>query len=109
MRDKQSIDADSLTATQAKNEFGRLLEKVIRGGRVVITRHDSPKAILISIEEFNSLASAHSAKLDTLAAEFDAELDRMQLGRARAGMKAAFGASSRKLGKAAVSAARKRG
>jgi prevent-host-death family protein len=60
------LAADSLTATQAKNEFGRALEKVIRGGRVVITKHDIPKAILISIEEFNSLV--YEGKLNALTA-----------------------------------------
>ena len=45
----------SFTATEAKNEFGRLLEKAILGDVVVITRHDAPKAVLISIEEFNAL------------------------------------------------------
>ena len=98
-----------ITATEAKNEFGRILEKVMRSGRVVITKHDSPKAVLISIDEYNSLSNGAGAKLDTLSAEFDALLARMQTSRARTSMKAAFGASPKQLGKAALSAARKRG
>jgi hypothetical protein len=47
--------------------------------------------------------------LDTLHAELDALLDRMQTAAARAGMKRAFNASAKQLGKAAVDAARKRG
>ena len=100
--------ADSLSATQAKNEFGRILEKVIRGGRVVITRHDSPKAILISIEEFHSLVGETEGKLNALTAEFDAMLTGMQTAQARIGMKAAFGARPKHLGKSAMAAARKR-
>lgn len=99
----------SISATEAKNEFGRILEDVIRGGAVVITKHAVPKAVLISIEEFDSLSRAGRAELDTLSREFDALLSRMQAPAARAGMKAAFAASPNQLGKAAVAAARKRG
>jgi antitoxin Phd len=97
------------TATQAKNEFGRALEMVLQGGTVVITRHDEPKAILISMDEFYKLSHAAELTLDTLGQEFDALLARMQSPRARSGMKAAFVASPQELGKAAVIAARKRG
>src|SRR5271163_1134979 len=46
--------AGSVTATDAKNEFARVLESVIRGNRVFITKHDAPKAVLISIDEFEA-------------------------------------------------------
>jgi prevent-host-death family protein len=96
------------TATQAKNEFARALELALQGGSVVITKHDAPKAILISMDEFNKLTRAAEFKLDTLSAEFDSMLDRMQTPKARSAMQSAFSASPRELGKAAVSAARKR-
>src|ERR1700722_14480678 len=91
-----------VTATDAKNEFGRVLEKAIQGGRVVITKHDEPKAVLISVREFNALSNANARKLDTLSAEFDALLARIQTAAADAGMKAAFDASPKQIGKAAV-------
>ena len=100
--------ASSITATDAKNEFGRVLEQAIKGGIIVITKHDTPKAVLISVDEFKALSNANRSKLDTLSGEFDALLARMQTPRARAGMKAAFDASPVQLGKAAVAAARKR-
>lgn len=99
----------TVTATAAKNEFGRVLEKAIQGGIVVITKHDQPKAVLISVREFNALTSANRMKLDALSGEFDALLARMQTPAARAGMEAAFNASPKQLGKAAVAIARKRG
>ena len=99
----------AISATEAKNEFGRLLETVIQGGRVVITKHDSPKAVLISMDEFNALSNAHRAELATLSEEFDRLLARMQTPAARAGMNAAFHATPKELGKAAVAAAHKRG
>jgi len=98
----------SVSATDAKNEFGRILEKAIQGGRVLITKYDVPKAILISVSEFEALSLARQVKLDTLSDEFDALLARMQTSTARAGMKSAFSASPKRLGKAAVAAARKR-
>lgn len=101
--------AASISATDAKNEFGRILEKVIQGGTVVITKHDAPKAVLISVDEFDALARANQVKLNTLSGEFDALLARMQTPAARAGMQAAFEASPKQLGKAAVAASRKRG
>ena len=99
----------SVSATDAKNEFGRILEQVIQGGRVVITRHDAPKAVLISMDEFDALSRANRVKLDALTGEFDALLAGMQTPAARAGMRAAFAASPKRLGQAAVAAARKRG
>jgi antitoxin Phd len=97
------------TATQAKNEFARALELALQGGNVVITKHDAPKAILISMDEFNRLTHAAEFNLNTLSAEFDAMLNRMQTPKARSAMESAFSASPKELGKAAVSAARKRG
>ena len=99
----------SFTATVAKKEFGRLLDIVLRGGRVVITRHDAPRAVVLSMEDFNALAQATERTLDTLSGEFDALLARMQMPKARAGLKAAFDASPKAIGTAAVAAARKRG
>ena len=104
-----SSAATAFTATGAKKEFGRVLEIVLRGGRVVITKHDAPKAMVLSMDEFNALTQATERTLATLSGEFDALLTGMQTPKARAGMKAAFDASSKELGRAAVAAARRRG
>lgn len=98
----------SYTATEAKNEFGRLLEQAIHGTTVLITKHDAPRAVLISIDHFQTLQEAPQAKLNTLTEQFDTLLERMQSPKARRGMAAAFRANNKQLGKAAVAAARKR-
>jgi len=108
LRRLEPMQSATISATEAKNEFGRILETVIQGGKVVITKHDSPKAVLISMDEFNALSNAHRAELETLSEEFDGLLARMQTPAARAGMSAAFRATPKELGKAAVAAARKR-
>jgi antitoxin Phd len=105
----ETLEPSSVSASEAKSEFGRVLELAIQGRAVVITKHDAPKAVLISVENFNALSGAAQTKLDTLSREFDALLARMQTSKARRGMKAAFAASGKRLGKAAVAAARSRG
>ena len=105
----EALEPSSVSASQAKSEFGRVLEIAIQGGAVVITKHDAPRAVLISVENFNALSGAAQTKLDTLSGEFDALLARMQTSKARRGMKEAFAASGKRLGKAAVAAARSRG
>jgi len=109
IRNRRGEAAVKITATEAKNKLGEVLDSVMRGGMVLITKHETPKAVLLSMEEYGALAHASQTRLDTLNDEFDSLLGRMQTAKARAGMKAAFGASPRQLGKAAVKAARRRG
>src|SRR5258706_12880493 len=98
----------SISATDAKNEFGRILEKVIQGGTVVITKHHEPKAVLMSINDFNEIPRASRVKRDTLSAEFDPLLARMQTPAARPGLRAPLKGLPDQIGKAAVVAARRR-
>ena len=104
-----TLEPSSVSASEAKSEFGRVLDMAIQGRAVVITKHDAPKAVLISVENFNALSGAAETKLDTLSRDFDVLLARMQTSKSRRGMKAAFAASGKRLGKAAVAAARSRG
>jgi prevent-host-death family protein len=98
------VDVPSVAATRLKNEFGAVLEQAGRGA-VAITRHDAPKAVLVSYEEFQALVSARSQSLSELDAEFDALLSRMQTPKAKKGVEAAFRASPVELGRAAASRA----
>jgi len=105
----ETLEPSSIAASEAKSEFGRVLDIAVQGGAVVITKHDMPKAVLISVEDFNLLADGADARLDTLDREFDALLDSMQTPQARRGMADAFAASGKELGKAASAAVRRRG
>jgi antitoxin Phd len=100
------VDVPAVAATRLKNEFGAVLEQVLRGGAVAITRHDAPKAVLVSYDEFQSLIKARAHDLNDLSAEYDVLLSRMQAPAARKAMNAAFNASPAELGRAAVRAAR---
>lgn len=102
----QLVDITSVAATRAKNEFGTLLDEAVRGGAVAITRHERPRAVLISYEEFEALVQARARTLGALSAEFDALLAVMQTPAAREGVSRAFAATPAELGRAAVQAAR---
>lgn len=99
----------SVTATTAKNEFGRLLDQVIGGQAVAITRHNVTKAVMLPVEQYEALARAGSAALSDLTREFDDMLARMQAPAARAASKSLFRASPAQLGRAAARGARRGG
>ena len=103
-RDKLA-DAPQVSASVAKNSFGRILDRVAREGRLAITKHDEPCAVLISIEEYRALVGAEEVTLNTLSDEFDALFERMQAPGAAAAMQRAFALTPAQLGRAAVKAA----
>lgn len=104
-----TTDEISYTATEAKNLFGRLLEQAIHGEPVIITKHDSPRAVLMSFDEFTALKLAPEAALSSLRGEFDQMLERMQTPKARRAADRLFAMTPAELGKAAVAGYRKRG
>ena len=103
----QLVDISTVAATKVKNEFGAILEQAMHSGAVAITRHDMPKAVLLSFAEFESLVKERSCSLDDLSEEFDRLLADMQTPHARKGVAAAFNASPAELGRAAVKAVQK--
>ena len=106
-RRRALIDIQTVAATQAKNKFSAILEKIARGGVVAITQHGVPTAVLLSYEEFESLVQLRCPTLDNPGAEFDDRLNRMQNPKVKKAMESAFHASSVRLGRAAMKAARK--
>jgi antitoxin Phd len=102
------IDVATVAASQVKNKFGAIFEKAALGQPVAITKHDTPKAVLLSYEEFSALIRARGNELNQLSAEFETMLQRMQTPKAKKSMTAAFNASPAQLGRAAVKAARKK-
>ncbi len=103
----QLIDVSRVAATKVKNEFGNILEKAMQGEAIAITRHDAPKAVLISYEEFLRLSEHQAPNLGDLSVEFDALLSRMQTPKAKKSMAQAFNAAPDELGRAAVETARR--
>ncbi len=102
------VEIPEVASTHAKNSFGELLDQVAASGAVAITRHDTPKAVLVSFEEFEALSRLRTESLDMLSTKFESLLDRMQSPQARKGMEAAFNVDPKALGEAAVQAARRK-
>ncbi len=101
-RQGELVDVPSVAATQLKNEFGAIFERAVLGGAVAITKHSSPKAVLISFAEFESLAKSRAANLEGLSFKFDEFLARMQSAKSKKGMLAAFDSSPAELGQNAA-------
>jgi len=104
-RDGELVDVPTVAATRFKNEFGAIFEQASAGGAVAITKHNTPKAVLLSYAEFEALTKAGTPALDDLSEEFDRLLETMQAPRAKSAMASAFDATPEQLGRAAVEAA----
>lgn len=105
-RDGELVDVPTVAATRFKNEFGAVFEQATSTGAVAITKHNTPRAVLLSYAEFEALTKAGAPALDELTEQFDDLLERMQSPKAKEGMAAAFDANPDQLGRAAVKAAR---
>lgn len=103
----QLVDIATVAATKVKNEFGAILETTMHNVAVAIIRHDTPKAVLLSFAELESLVKERSRSPNDLNEEFDGLLARMQRAKARKGVDVAFNASPAELGLAAVKVAQK--
>ena len=105
-RDGKLVDVPMVAASRLKNEFGAVFEEAALSGAVVITKHDTPRAVLLSYAEFEALTASATPALDDLSERFDKLLATMQTPEAKAGVAAAFDATPEELGAAAVKAAR---
>jgi antitoxin Phd len=99
------VDITQVPATRFKNELAAMFEQAALGRPVAITRHDMPKAVLISYDEFRALMASRNPSLGALEAEFDSLLEAMQSPGARKAMASAFDASPAAIGRAAARAA----
>ncbi len=98
------VEMPTVAATEFKKAFGRIFDRAVHGRAIAITRHDAPRAVLISFDEFQALTQARDPSLEALDAEFDALLGALQGRQARQAMATAFASDSKALGQAAVKA-----
>ena len=100
-------DMPTISATELKNATADVFEQVAARRAVAITRHDKPRAVLLSIDLYEALtAQQNPTWLDQLHEEYRGLLDRMQGPEQRAAAERAFNATAEELGEAAVWAAR---
>ncbi|RZJ10166.1 MAG: type II toxin-antitoxin system Phd/YefM family antitoxin [Rubrivivax sp.] len=96
----------SVSATQLVAGIQKVGRTVDAHGAVLITKHDQPAYVLMSVERYRELQRAAEPDLGTLNAEFDALLASMQ-GK-EAAMAEAFAMPPEALGAVAVRAAKAR-
>mgnify|MGYP001253631909 CR=1 FL=1 len=105
MLDDRGRAVETITATEAKNAFGRVLDTALARGVVAITKREKVHAVVLSLEAYDTLVNGAAGVLRGLDSEFDALVGAMQTPRARRAGDALFAASSAELGRAAVAAA----
>ncbi len=94
-----------VTATALKNTTADVLDQVAAMGAVAVTRHDKPRAVLLSVEQFEQLTGGADDWLADLHEEYQGVLEKMQAPEQKAAAMRAFNATPEELGKAAVAAA----
>ena len=94
----EMVDAPQYTASEAKHNFGQLLDTALRAGPVAITKQRKPTAMLISLDDYNVLTQVEDRTLAVLSAEFDRRFEMMQAPGAAAAMQRAFDTPEEQLG-----------
>jgi prevent-host-death family protein len=99
----------SMTATEAKNQFGRVMEAVERGP-VRITRNHQVKAVVVSAARYEELlrheTSTSAPALTLLGGELETVYERMQGAKAKAGLDQALASSPEEFGETALASMR---
>lgn len=98
----------SVSATELKNKTADVMDLVAAERAVAIRRHDKPRAVLLSMEEYASLKGGEaSLLLEELKAEYRHVLDDMQSPEQKAAAERAFNAPAEELSEAALRAAQR--
>lgn len=108
-RNGRVVKMPSYAATDAKNSFGKLMRSVSRRGAIAITNRNEPEAVLLSVDEYQSLVAASRHVLEEIVAEFDAIIEQMQSSEAKRGVECAFDAVPSTLDGVVMRNARKQG
>ena len=99
----------TITATELKNTTADVFEQVAARRAVAITRHDKPRAVLLSVEQYEALTGQQNPEwLEKLHEEYRGMLDRMQGPEQRAAAEKLFKATPEELGEAALWAAQQK-
>ena len=96
------------SATEFKQHVGKYLDAA-RTGRVVIEKQKRPVAVLISVEEYETLNPSAAQVIDALTEEFDDLVSRMQRPAFNKAMQKTFDASPEQLGAAHRRGVKRRG
>jgi prevent-host-death family protein len=96
---------NTVNATLAQNQFGKILKDVRHSGPVFIERHGKPQAVVLDINDYADIVRKAQApedkKLDELRSEFETLYARMQTKASRKGAEWLSKASADDLNQAA--------
>lgn len=95
----------SFTRTALAGEIQRVSKAVQSQGEVIITSHNKPEMVLMTVERYVELQEAGRPSLGALTQEFDQLIAKMQTLEAPAGAAAAFAVNGAELGQIALRAA----
>jgi len=99
----------TISATELKHATADVFEQVAARRAVAITRHEKPRAVLLSVEQYEALTGQQNPDwLEKLHEEYRGLLDRMQGPKQRAAAEKLFKATPEELGEAAVWAAQQK-
>ncbi|MDM0010210.1 hypothetical protein QTI51_38555 [Variovorax sp. J22G73] len=98
-------DLPSFSATKLASGMQAVSHTVMARGAVVITRHDRPSMVLMSVERYLQMEQASEPDLKALTCRFDDMFARMQGEAAAQAMADAFAMAPSELGEAAVAQA----
>jgi GTP1/Obg family GTP-binding protein len=96
-----------IASTEIAKQMQDVNDKVSRHGAAVITKHDKPVMVMMTVDHYKKLAAGATPDLDALTREFDEMVAAMQGKDFSAKALAAFNASPTELGRAAVEGARR--
>lgn len=103
--ERLSRELPTVSATKLVAGMQKVTSAVMSHGAIVVTKHDEPTMVLMSIDRYLKLERAAAPDLDALTRQFDEMFARMQGEPASQAMEDAFAMTPRELGKAAVRAA----
>ena len=84
------VELPTITASEAKNRFGKVFDQVLSEGPIAVSRHEKPSLVILSVNDFERLKAGESPAINKLDSEFDQWFENQQTPEARESMNRAF-------------------
>lgn len=98
-------DLSEVTASVLKNKFSEVA-RLASSGPLAVSRHNRREFVILTAEQYEELQQSRRAPLESLTAEFDQMVARMNTPTGKRAAASVFSASPKALGKAAANARR---
>lgn len=98
-------DLSEVTASVLKNKFSEVARLAAKGP-LAVSRHNRREFVILTAGQYEELQQSRRAPLESLSAEFDQMVAKMNTPKGKRAAAALFSASPKTLGKAAVNARR---